>query len=145
MVVAHQPINGMRNILEELRNDIEGIELIRDWLGEGAVTVPQEQAEQRAKVCRTGNDGKPCPMNKHAGWWDTVKHEIADVIRAEIELKNHLELHVPNENELHLCVCCGCALTLKVWTPTAHIKEHTDVEKFKSAPEWCWIRKELGV
>lgn len=139
------PCISMRNILEELRNDIEGVKLLRDWLGEGTAPVAQEEAERRATICTTGNDGKPCPLNKHAGWWDTVKHEIADVIRAEIELKNHLELHVQNENELHVCVGCGCALPLKVWTPMEYIKAHTDVERFKDAPAYCWIRQSLGV
>lgn len=132
------------NIIEELRRDVEGAKLLADWLGDGGEPVSQIVAEQRASVCAFGDGGYPCGLNREANWWDRVKHKIADTIRAELEIKHQLALKVSSENALHMCASCGCALPLKVWTPTKHLKAHTPAHVIDKTPPFCWMRKELS-
>ena len=131
------------NILTELRNDIEGAKLLKDWLGDGGQPVPSLRAESRAEACVHGNNGKACPMNTAPNWWDRFKNAIALTIRAELELKNHLNLRVEPEDDLHMCGVCGCCLKLKVWTPIEHVKTHTSLNKISKAPGFCWMRREI--
>ncbi len=135
-------IQPAMNILQELRNDIEGVKLLKDWLGDGE-PVPQEQANARANVCVTGDHGKPCIWNMAPGWWDNIKNAIAMTIREELELKNHMQLRVADEEALAMCGACGCCLKLKVWTPTEHIKNHLPSVNFDKTPSFCWMRKEI--
>jgi hypothetical protein len=132
------------NLLQEFKNDIEGLKLLNDWLGSGGDTVSQIHAEHRAITCTMGANGDPCPLNKEPGWWDRVKSSIANTIKMQLEMKQHLKLHVSSEEGLAMCAKCGCALPLKVWVPIEHIKAHTDPEKFKDAPPFCWLRQELS-
>ena len=134
------------NILKELRNDIEGAKLLKDWLGPDCATVPIEQAEIRAEACTNGHSGMKCPMNVAPGWWNLLeqaKSEIAQTIRAQLELRNHLSLRVKNEDALHMCHVCGCCMKLKVFTPIEHIKAHTSPTQIAIYPSWCWIRREI--
>ena len=134
------------NILAELRNDIEGAKLLKDWLGDDCATVPMEQAEIRSLACTRGEDGRKCMFNVAPGWWNLLeqaKNEIAQTIRAELELKNHLSLRVENDDALHMCMVCGCCMKLKVFTPIEHIKAHTTPERADLYPSWCWIKHEL--
>ena len=134
------------SLLEKLRQDVEGLKLLNDWLGEGGNPVPSLQVESRAEACVRGNAGQPCPMNKAANWWnlhENAKNAIAQTIRAELELKYHLDLHAPNEEALHLCAVCGCCTALKVHTPIKHIKAHTTPEQLAKYPRHCWIKKEI--
>lgn len=130
------------NIVEEIKNDINGIDLLSDWLGTGQ-PVGQIVAELRSERCAVGNDGKPCPLNVAPNWWDRVKSEIADWIRHELELKNKLMLSVPQEHNLHMCKACGCCLRLKVWTPAIHLRGHVSEKQIEQTPSYCWMRKEL--
>lgn len=134
------------NLLEELKNDIEGVQLLRDWLGPGCEMVTQTHAEHRAYICGFGAGGDPCPLNKAPGWWnlvDNIKSAIAETIRAELELKQHLKLHVTSEEGLVMCAACGCCLKLKVWTPIQHIKDHISPANIDKTPRYCWMRTEL--
>lgn len=131
------------SLLEEFRNDVAGLALLKDWIGADGVPVHQSTAENRAMICARGIGGKPCPKNVEKNWWDRIKSQIANVIKMQLEMKHHLNLHVEVEDELGMCGCCGCALPTNVWVPTEHIKAHTEPDKFKDAPIECWIQKEL--
>lgn len=134
------------NLLEELRNDVEGIQLLRDWLGDGGAPVSQMAAEHRAYTCVNGKAGDPCPLNKAPHWWnllENAKSAIAETIRAELELKQHLQMRVTSEEGLAMCSACGCCLKLKVWTPIEHIRAHTTPENIDKTPLFCWMRREL--
>lgn len=132
------------NPVDEIKNTISGAAALADWLGAGGSPVDPMVANFRAQRCLTGNNGAPCDLNVQPNWWDRVKSEIARWIRAELELKNRMALKVDGEDKLHMCKNCGCALPLKVWVPTRHIRDHTDAEKLKTYPEWCWIKRELS-
>lgn len=110
---------------------------MKEWLGMGAIPVDQEIAEERADICRT------CPENvKGSGWIDRLKAEVAATIRDHLNVKNELELSVPEENEIGFCKQCGCVLTLKVWCPIEHILSHTSQSELKEFPDFCWQRTE---
>lgn len=133
------------NVVEEIKNDMNGLSLIDDWLGDRGVPVAPILANFRAQRCIHGNDGKPCPRNVEPNWWDRVKSMIAETIRLELEIKNRLNMHTDEEESLNMCGACGCCMKLKVWTPIEHIKNHTSKEQLAKMPEhYCWIRKELG-
>lgn len=130
-------------LLEEIRNDIEGLKLLKDWLGDGTDPVSQVRAEHRANACAFGDNGMPCSMNREPNWWERFKSSIAETIRSELELKHHLELKVSSEDALHMCAACGCCIKLKVWTPTEHIKAHLNEAQIAKTTSFCWMKKEL--
>ncbi len=119
-----------------IKESVSAVGVLRDWLGAGMKPVPISLAEQRATICAA------CPENKHEKWWNAAKHAIAGVIRAEIEHKNHMKLRVSKEDDLNMCVVCGCALPLKVHVPIEHILANTDAETMGKFPDFCWIKKE---
>lgn len=123
-------------ILNEIANDLAGVSLLHDWLGTGAVPVEHKLAEHRADICRT------CTENVEPRWWERVKVQVADIIKAELNIKNSMNVTVSGEDELHMCKICGCCIPLKVHTPITHIKEHTPPNTMKMFPVWCWIKKE---
>lgn len=131
------------NPITELKNDITGLNALRDWLGDNGDPVHPMVAEFRAQRCMSGNDGQPCPLNKGQGWIETAKGAVADWIRKELELKNHMELSVTTESHLHVCTACGCYLPLKVWVPQHHVRAHTTKEHLKQMPSYCWVKCDL--
>ena len=131
------------NILEEIRSDVRGLALLRDWLGDSLEPVSQMRAEHRAYACTHGDNGYPCHLNQEAGYWERAKNAVADTIRAELELKQKIGLRLSNEQSLHLCGVCRCCLRLKPFTPLEHIKAHTTIEQLNQMPKWCWMKKEL--
>lgn len=131
-------------ILDELRNDVEGIRLLSDWIGDGGEPVTQMRAEHRAYACTHGDDGYPCEFNIEPNWWERhIKEPIAETIRGELELKQRLHLKVSGEETLGMCRHCGCCLRLKIWTPIKHVKKHTTAEMLAKYPSWCWQKKEI--
>lgn len=131
-------------ILTEIRNDISGLELLRDWLGDSGLPVTPMVAEFRSHRCVSGNGGQPCPRNVEPNWWDKVKSEIALWIRKEIEVKEGMKLRVEHEDKVHMCSACGCCLKLKIWTPAVHLKAHITQKQIDKTPSYCWLRKELS-
>lgn len=124
-----------------LRDDMTGAVLLADWLGEGCRPVEPLEAALRSRPCLSGNHGEPCPLNIEPNWWGRVKHEIADWIKGELELKHNMGLRLPEDEQLHMCKLCGCCLQLKVWTPEHTLKKHIPKTKLENAPEYCWLRR----
>lgn len=131
------------NIVEEIRQDINAVELASDWLGDTGTPVHQMVADFRAYRCIHGNQGEMCPLNVEPDWWNRVRAKIAEWIKGQIELKNKMHLKAAQEDMLGMCKACGCALPTKVWVPTIHLKRHTPKEVIKKTPDYCWLRKEL--
>lgn len=128
--------------IEEIQNDISGLAALRDWLGDLGEPVHPLVSEYRAKVCLTGNNGDRCPQDIEPNWWDRVKSVVADWIRAELEIKNRMNLTVMGEEHLHMCAACGCCLKLKVHVPTVVIKAHLTKKQLAKTPAYCWMRRE---
>ena len=111
--------------------------VLRAWLGAGGAPVEQKTAEIRSFICEY------CPENVAPEWWEFAKQPVAEVIRVWIQAKSELRLHVQNEDKLGMCKKCGCAISLKVFTPIDHILNHTTQEQLEDYPHACWI-KQLG-
>lgn len=127
------------SLLKEIARDVEGIKILKDWLGDGAIPVPMEQAIERAKICGD------CPKNIRTRWWNFpqyLKDKVAESIRCQIEIKRHLKMEVPNEAELGTCDVCRCNMPLKIHTPIKYLVEHQGEDKMTDFPSHCWQRIE---
>lgn len=130
-------------LVEETQNDLSGIALLRDWLGDGGAVHPM-LAEFRAQTCTIGNGGNACPHNKEANWWErNIKMPVARVIKEELELKSGMNLSAKGEDAVHMCAACGCCLKLKIWTPIQHIRNHLSAKQLVKTPSYCWMRREI--
>lgn len=121
----------------------DGRAVLIDWLGEGGTPVSAELANHRSFACLNADNLDRCPENRGVRWWERAKDTIATVIRHQLAIKHHMDLHVVRETELQMCRACGCCIRLKVWTPIEHIKAHTPPETLKKFPSHCWILREL--
>jgi hypothetical protein len=126
------------SVIEEIRMDLEGAELLADWLGEGGIPVGREKAESRSVICEA------CRMNRPGRIWESIKHMAALWIRKELEVRNKLGLQLPNDDKLGICNGCRCCNGLKVWTPIKHIKAHMSPEVIQKLDPSCWIKGEMN-
>lgn len=134
-----------KELLNKLRQDVEGVKVLADWLGGDGIAVEREHAIARAQACIHGNNGKVCPQNYIPRWWnlhDMAKDTVATSIRNQIELKDSIGMMLPDESEIGTCRVCGCNLPLKVWTPIEYLKEHLQPEQLQKYPAWCWQKQE---
>lgn len=131
------------NLWIEIRNDINGAAILKDWLGEGMHPVSQELADHRSLACISGDNGQKCPHNRESKWWEKSKQAVAGVMLEQMAIKNKLQVTTPLEEHLGICDACGCCLPLKIHTPIEFIKAHTSDEQVKQFPAWCWIRQEI--
>jgi len=117
---------------------------LKDWLGDEGKPVPTLHAAERAVICVSGNNGKPCPMNCEPRWWERwIKEPIAQAIKEQLEVKHQMRIGVIVEDELNMCKACGCCLKLKVHTPIQYIKSHLTADQIAKMPTYCWQRKEI--
>lgn len=119
------------NFFERLVAYKDGMAIIQEWIGQGSEVVSQELAQKRADTCIS------CPKNVD-DW--TFVDRVADAIRRQTELKNHLNLHVENEDKIKTCAACGCASKLKIWIPLKNI-EPEESERANFDPK-CWLLNE---
>lgn len=126
------------NLLDIANQYKDGVETLKDWLGSGGEVVSHDEAERRSLVCLT------CPQNLSPRWWERfLTDPIAIAIRKQLEIKNHAQLRVINEEDMHVCRACGCCIPAKLWTPIEHIKAHTSMETLSKAPAHCWWRRAI--
>lgn len=119
------------NFTERIAQITNGGSILADWIGHGAVPVSKELAQKRADICLK------CPLNT-TDW--PVLESVADAIRQQVGLKNHLMLRVRGERDLHFCAACHCVNRLKIWLPLERIKPEPDErEKFHKN---CWLLNE---
>ncbi len=125
------------SVMDEIKQDVKGLELLNDWLGEGGVPVDRALAERRAFVCEL------CPENRPGRLWEVIKHMAAMWIRGEIEIKQKMNLLLPNEEKIGMCSACGCCNSLKSWTPIKHINDHLSETVRGRLPRSCWVISEI--
>lgn len=125
------------SLIDELRKTANGLAVITEWIGEGGIPVPKEQAEARSKCCIG------CPENVAGKWWEKATNSIALAMREILAVKNDCEYRVENEDALFVCRICGCCNRLSIWAPIEHIKAHTTDEEFQKYPARCWKPKEI--
>jgi len=119
------------SLIDRVEQLAGGVQILTEWLGAGAITVDRQHAQERANTCRK------CPQNQNG---NTVTGAVADVIRKQVEIKNHLQLRVFGEKALHTCKVCGCVTRLKIWLPFKNLG--LDDQEIKNYPTNCWITKE---
>jgi hypothetical protein len=120
------------NLLEKLKNYAGGVAILRDWVGANAAPVKAEKAQGRADVCLC------CPKNQKGV---LLADAVAEAIKQQMEFKNHLELHVNDESDLHTCAVCDCNLPLMVWCPDEMFTKHYTQADAVRYPDFCWKRK----
>jgi len=120
------------NFLEKSKQLADGAATITDWLGSGALVVPQQQAQNRANVCLK------CAMNTPGG---VLVETVAKAIKEQLRLKKHLELRVDGEKKLLSCSGCSCYLRLKIWLPIDRLG--LDAESLEKFDQSCWQRTEF--
>lgn len=131
------------SLLDEIRSDLNGAAVLKDWLGDGLNPVDQKVADARAARCLRGNDGKECVFLVAPRWHETAKGAVAFAIKEQLEAKSKLKLESELDATEPMCKRCGCCMALKIWTPIQHIAAHTPDDLLKSYPGFCWQRIEI--
>jgi hypothetical protein len=133
---------GLRQVAElaggGIKRTASGAGVLRDWLGDGAVPVPNEQAERRAEVCAG------CPRNAKGDWTAWFTEPVAALIRQQLSIRSDLSLSTPFDARLNVCEACGCPLKLKVHVPLNHITAHLSDEVKEKLEARCWILAEMN-
>lgn len=114
-----------------------GIGLLLEWLGTGLTPVDGKTANARALVCSA------CEFNQEPKGLQAAYEKVADGLKALMSARKEMKLTTNYDDRLETCALCDCRMSLKVFTPTAHIREHTSEAMLKSLPQWCWVKKEL--
>lgn len=128
--IAHQRLPAVVGVVKS------GLESIEAFFESGGITVKQEVAESRARICAV------CPLNNRGDWTSLFTVPAAALIRKRIEKKNEMKLLTSKDSELGVCGACLCPLKLKTWFPINIIREHMDDEVKSNLHESCWITRE---
>lgn len=125
------------SLFDQVKHLANGAQTIKEWLGDGGITVHQSDAQRRADVClRGGPDGKPCPNNQQTA---PITSVVGAAIKRHLELKSKLMLRTQGEKSLHSCSACGgCPLRLKVWVPQDIVTRSITDEERQNFPGYCW-------
>ena len=127
---------SLAKLVDRGKQLLTGVEVLKDWLGDGLKPVAQSVAQGRADICRA------CPRNNPG--FKPVE-TVAAIIRLWSEKKNEMTLSVTGEESLHTCAICWCDLKTKVHVPQETIFGQTPdamFDKFETeAPQNCWMRR----
>ena len=121
----------LMNLLERAKTMVNGASTLALWLGSGGMCVSQETAQKRTDICLV------CPMNQEG---NQITESVAQAIKEQVELKNHLGLKTQGIKSLKSCKACDCFLPLKIFVPLERILPNED-EKSKLHPA-CWLLHE---
>lgn len=115
---------------------VAGANVIKEMFGgEGPVT-DKGLVNSRAAVCVT------CPKNEKGDWTRFFTLPAQLVVRKTLSAVRDMDLRTDYDDQLAVCVACGCPLKGKVWARIGHIMKHIPEEDFAKLPDFCWIRKE---
>jgi hypothetical protein len=111
---------------------------LTEWLGDGGLAVPHEQAVWRASIC------VHCTKNRKATIIESLsKGPAAFAILKTLELKEQLQMRVPQEKKLRMCSICKCCLPLKIHVPLDYILRGSTMEEIVEFEKVnCWITRE---
>lgn len=113
-----------------------GISVLADWLGDGANTVPPEQANTRAAICAK------CPQNQPGDWTTWFSSPAASFIKTQLAHRNQMKLTTPDDDKISMCQACGCQLHLAVHVPLAHKLARMSPEVKAKLDPGCWVLSE---
>lgn len=129
--------NQVAEFVRRARKSLQGVKVLKAWLGDGGEPVHPAQANTRGFAC------VGCPENKEVQWSDFIKSGIAEIILDAERLRHDSNFQTINDEELGQCRICLCYLKLKVWCPLDYIEKETTEEDLRAFPARCWIRKEI--
>jgi len=132
---AAEPEGTKTSIWKRAAQIVGGVSTLTSWIGHGASTVVQAEADRRASICQT------CPKNVPGNLVEIVTGGIAEAIKSAIQLKRHLKLKTQVDDELGTCDACGCHLGLKVWVSPDEVKKSLTPEIVSELVPQCWMRK----
>jgi len=113
-----------------------GVQLLFDWLGDGAVTVPSPLAAERAKVCGL------CHLNQNGDWTAYFTGPISERIRTTLEMRKEMKIQTSFDDSLGVCKACACPLKLKIHVPVEFIKAHASAAMKADLAPGCWMTAE---
>ena len=125
-----------RGVAGGIKRVAAGAGILRDWLGAGGIAVAPGKSQSRAGVCAV------CPKNLPGDLFSIFTQPVAERIKAQLAIKNDLNLKTSLDDKLKVCAACSCPLQLKVHTPLEHIKEHLSEEVKAALDPSCWILSE---
>jgi hypothetical protein len=128
----HDDPNRPRVSTDLYWSDVErGSAAFLDWATSGRETVPQEEANRRAKICAG------CYMNSNASGCGKSCREL---LRRVFGLFTGRE--TPYDAILKNCSVCKCVIAAKVHFPLTVIEAHDNPEFQRMFPIHCWCRKD---
>jgi len=119
------------NLLEKAQKLAHGAATLAEWIGDGGHTVDRELAQGRADICLK------CPKHNNNFSW---AEPVANAIKRQMELKNHLMLRVNGERQLHVCGVCECPMRLKIWLPLRRVLP--ELHEINDYDPSCWLLNE---
>lgn len=129
-------VGAVASLAGEARKIRTGLNVIKDWLGDGLTPVAPELATTRAAVC------VPCPLNQPPTATQVLTGTASKWLKQVLEAKSDMELATPHDSKLQTCAACGCRLDTKVFTPLPHIWRHSKPEDIAALDAACWILRE---
>lgn len=103
-----------------------GISVYSSWLASGMATVPQEEADRRAKICAS------CFLNVNVEGCYAC-HKLAGLLT--------WSNRTPYDESLRACAACHCLNRAQVWFPIATLETSDTVERQVMYPSFCWKQK----
>lgn len=120
------------NIANQIKHIPNGIETLREWLGEGGVPVDRETAQLRTDTCVA------CPMNSNGF---SITAPVAKAIKRVVEIRNSAKLRTDGIKKLGTCSVCTCHLGTKIFVPIHIVKSQITQDEsvqFEKANPNCW-------
>lgn len=102
----------------------------------GEILVAPEEAEERASICITGDNGNQCPQNIKV-----TDERLVDRVQNEImasQVDGHTTSH---DDELGTCNACSCRLKTIVHLKSVILKHGMTESSAKQHPAFCWKHK----
>jgi hypothetical protein len=110
-----------------------GVQVLVDWLGDGAETVPAALAAERAKVCSL------CSLNQGGDWSAHFTGPISERIRTTLEMRKEMKIETSFDDALGVCAACACPLKLKIHVPMNFISAHAIPKMRSDLDPGCWM------
>lgn len=108
---------------------VQGTAILAQWFLEGRERVDDAEVDRRSEACVRCNFNIPsadCPS--------CAGSRLRDIVNSVVNNNPR-----PNDQRLHSCRLCGCALQAKTRIPLHILKKHEPEFLKGQYPEWCWL------
>ncbi len=103
-----------------------GITVYSNWIAGGTKTVPQEEADRRAKICAS------CYLNVNVEGCYAC-HKLAGLLT--------WSNRTPYDESLRACAACKCLNRAQVWFPIDVLLSSDTSERQSLYPSFCWKQR----